>query len=201
MKLTDKVQIGISAFAAIVSVTAIAVSMYSNAISHSAYELSLNSFNAERRIAVRTIREEDHIAFSPLEDGQQIHSMTVFFPSELNIGTLVLTPPDLKIYDTRINFNIQDHIEEQIPGRERFAQVALNYPIPALIMVHGYSKGYASMSVGIYDFIYAINRVEDSAGLRLKSAVLNNFHYEVSDPQAYIDRVFAESRRIIASNK
>lgn len=201
MKLSDKIQICISTFAAILSVIAISVSMYSNGISRSAYELSLNSFNAERRIAVRSEREQDYISFSPLEEGQQIHSLTIFFPSELNIGVLVLTPPDLKIYDTRINFNIQDYIEAQIPAKEGYAQVALNYPIPALIMVHGYSKGYASQSAGIYDFIYAVNRVEDNVGLRLKSAVLNNFHYEVDEPQKYIDAVFEQVKSATTSNK
>ncbi len=201
MKLGDKVQVGISVFAVITSVVAISVSLYSNGISQSAYELSITNFNAERRIAVRTTRDGGHIQFSALEEGQQIHSMRVYFPSELGIGVLNLTPPDLKIADTRINFYVKKHIEQQLPPIEGYAQIALNYPIPALIMVRGYSKGYASISIGVYDFIYAVNRTEDSAGLRLKSAVLNDFHFGIKYPQKYIDQVFNDVKQAISSNK
>lgn len=195
MKQSEIIQTITSIVAVILSIAAIIVSIHSNGVSKNAYDLSLNSFNAERRIAVRTKREKDHLLFTPLEDGQQIHDLTIFFPSELNIEAQMLTPPDLKIYDSKINSSIKKYIQTQIPYEEGYAKIAMNYPIPALIMVHGYSKGYASISIGVYDFIYAVNRVKDNAGLRLKSAVLNNFYYEVDDPQNHIDIVFEKLKR------
>lgn len=45
------------------------------------------------------------------------------------------------------------------------------------------------MSAGIYDFVYEINRLEDGAHIKLKSAVLNNFHNQIDDPQALIDSI------------
>lgn len=182
----------VSIFAAILSLIAIGISIYANNISGKAYKLSEDGFNAERRIALRTEREGDHIIFKPLEDTQQIHDVTIFFPSKLDIGVIEITPPELSIYDTRIDYNIKKYIENKILPKKGYALLAPHYPIPALIILHGYSKGYASISIGMYDFIYEINRLEDGAHIRLKSAVLNNFDFSTNNPQATIDSYFEE---------
>lgn len=137
MKSSERINLALSISACVVST--IAVGVYSNNISKSAYELSVDTFNSERRIALRTVRKDNYIQFGPLESGQQIHDLTVFFPSELDIGVLAMTPPDLTIYDTRIDPEIKRYIESRISAKEGFAQVALNYTIPALILLHGYS--------------------------------------------------------------
>lgn len=188
----EKLQLGLSIFGAVVSFIAIGVSLYANNVSGKAYQLAVDGFNAERRIALRTVSHDDRIEFIPLEESQQVHDITIFFPSKLDIGPIVATPPESHVYYTRINSQIQRHIEKQLPVKEGYAQVALNYPIPALILLHGYSKGYASMSAGLYDFFYEVNRLEDGAKIRLKSAVLNNFQYQVDNPLALIDSLFEQ---------
>jgi hypothetical protein len=188
----EKIQLALSIFAAIASLIAIGVSIYANHISGKAQQLALDGFNAERRIALRTLTHEDRIEFKPLEESQQVHDITIFFPSRLDIGPIAATPPELFVYYTRINPQVQRYIEKQIPAKKDYAQVVLNYPVPALILLHGYSKGYASMSAGLYDFIFEVNRLEDGANIRLKSAVLNNFQYQVDDPQALIDSLFEQ---------
>ncbi len=195
MTTNEKIQLGISIFAALVSVIAICVSIYSNFISGKAFKLSLDGFNAERRIALKTERDNDHIVFKPLEEIQQIHDVTIYFPTELEVGVINITPPELFIYDTSINPSIKKYFEKKIPPKKDYAQVVLNHPIPALILLHGYSKGYASMSVGIYDFIYEVNRLDDEAKIRLKSAVLNNFHPDADNPQETIDALFEQFKK------
>jgi len=200
MKVSEKVQIKISISAVIVSLIAIFISLYANSISQNAYELSLDSFNAERRIAVRSERKEKYLSLSPLEEGQQIHSISIYFPSELGIAPLTLTPPDLNIYYAIINNSIKKHIEQQIPAKQGYALVSLNHPIPALFLIHGYSKGYASQSAGVYDLIYSISRDESEAHIELRTAVLNNFHKDVSDPQKLIDSIFQELNEEFSKN-
>jgi len=200
MKVSEKIQIWISASAVILSVFAIVISIYANSISQNAYRLSLDIFNAERRIAVRSEKEKTHLRLSPLEEGQQIHSISIYFPSELKIEPLTLTPPDLNIYYAIINSNIQNHREQQIPAKQGYALVLLNHPIPALFLIHGYSKGYASQSAGIYDLIYSVSRDETQAHIELRTAVLNNFHKEVSDPQQLIDSIYQDLKREFSKN-
>ena len=188
----EKIQFGLSVFGAVASLIAIGVSLYANHVSSKAHQLAVDGFNAERRIALRTVNHDDRIEFKPLEESQQVHDITIFFPSKLDIGPIAATPPELHVYHTRINPQIKRHVEKQLPAKEGYAQVALNYPIPALILLHGYSKGYASMSAGLYDFVYEVNRLEDGARIRLKSAVLNNFQYQADNPQALIDSLFEQ---------
>ena len=187
-----RLQLGLSIFGVITSIIAVGVSLYANNISGKAYQLALDGFNAERRIALRTISHEDHIEFKPLEESQQVHDITIFFPSKLDIDPIVVTPPELLVYHTRINPQIQRYVEKIFPPKKDIAQVALNYPIPALILLHGYSKGYASMSAGLYDFVYEVTRLEDGARIQLKSAALNNFIHQADDPQALIDALVAQ---------
>ena len=189
----------ISGVTAIISIVAVIMSLWANSVSKNAYELANRAYSDERRIFLRTKSfdaggTEKGLIFEPLDGAQQVANMTIFFPSKFEIPPITLTPPDLRLYQSSIEYPIKQYLKKKVPPVKDHAVIADHYPIQAFIGVQGYTKGVSIATAGVYDFIFSHFQPEiGEPTIELKSAVLNNYTLNVEGgPQKYIDEVFKQ---------
>lgn len=175
-------------------------------VSRDSRDLALRSYGDDRRVLLRTDERagasgREGITFRPLEEAAQVNKLLIYFPSILGIEPVALMPPDLTLYSSRISTPLQKYLHNRLgsPASDT-ATVAPRYPIQVLAVVHGYTRGVASLTTAIYELVLSYVHVD---GLEpkayLKAAVLNNYVQGTGDPQAYIDCLFAGVEKAISS--
>src|SRR6266704_2837084 len=122
------------------SVVAIGVSIYASRISRSAHRLAKQAYDADRRILLKSERGEGCLILSPLTADQAVNSIVLYFPTKLGIPEIVLTSPDLRLFDTRIEHQVRGLWDSHTPVRPGFASVRLHSPVPVVAAVHGYAR-------------------------------------------------------------
>jgi len=195
----EKITLIVSGVTAVISLVAVGISLWANHISKDAYELASKSYFDEKRIFLRTKNFDDGglnkgLIFEPLDEHQQVANMTIFFPSKLEIPPIFLTPPNLKLYQSKIELPIKQYLKKKISAVDGHAVYAANYPIQVFIEVQGYTKGVSIATAGVYELIFSHLQPESGEPTtELKSAVLNNYTLNVEGgPQKYIDEVFSQ---------
>jgi len=193
----EKINIGIASIGLITSIIAIIVSFNSNRISNEAYKLSQNEYFSDRRILLKSIKKNGYLELIPISSEQSINNLTIFFPSKFGFQPKVLTPPNLKIYNTLIDTTLKNYIDEITPDTEDYASLRPNFPFPILIATQGYTKGTASMTFGIYDIYVSYIKVENASSVEIQSIALKNYMNINTNPQKSIDKIFNEFQQRI----
>lgn len=197
MTRQEKINIIISSLGAITAVLAIVISLNANHISEKAYNLSQNEYISDRRILLKSIKRGDYLELIPISNEQSINNLTIYFPSKFGFMPKVLTPPNFKIYNGLIDNTLKTYIDEITPNTKDHASLRPNFPLPILIVTHGYTKGTASVTVGIYDIYVSYIKTEDTSSAEIQSISLNNYMNVNINPQESIDRVFNEFHQVV----
>lgn len=181
MSSSDQIALLSAAIATVLGLVSLFVSLHANRISAGAEELAKAAYFAERRIALISSTEKDehgseYLMFAPAGSDQTINSVTLFFPLKLGISPITLAAGDLRLYHSRISLDLRVYWDSRTPAKEGYGLVRLNVPIPVAAVVHGYSKGDAVVTLGIYDLYCRYVRIEDKpTHLQILSLTLNNW--------------------------
>lgn len=182
-----------AAASAIVGLLALWVSLRSSRTSASALRLAERTYFSGHRLAVRSSAEEDYLLLSPEGVDQTINSIALYFPRKTEISPIALASGSLKLFHTRISSALQNYWDSRtsvVPGS---AAVRANAAMPVVALIHGHTKGEASVTVGYYDLYCQYVRIDDgSSSLTIRSLALNNYGLPDDDPQETADRILRE---------
>lgn len=185
-----------AAFGALaVSILALVNSLRSNRISKSALDMVKQTFFGERSIALKSERGQDHLLLSAAAEGQAINNITIYFPVQLGIMPIVLTPPNFKLPDEKIVAALRAYWDSKTaPGFKRD-----NVPLPVVATVHGHTKGVATVTTGIYDLFATYVRTENNfSSVDINALTLNNYALATDDPQKLADKSLANVERVLS---
>jgi len=194
----EKLTLWISTITGSASIIALGLSLWSNHVSAKAYDLSQQSYYDDRRIFLKTevtagANPIKGLHFLPLESNAQIAWVEIFFPSKLGIDSIGLAAPDFDLSEALLDENVRIYLDRMTPASPGHAGVRPHFPIPALILVKGYTKGKAVATAGIYDFNFEYVRPADGGStIRIRAAALNNYVESVDAPQKMIDDLFVK---------
>jgi hypothetical protein len=180
-----------------ISILALVNSLRSNRISSSALEMAKQAFFGERRIALKSERVSDHLLLSATVDGQTLHSITMYFPTKLGIAPFALGPPDFKLWDNKIATPVRTYWDSMTtPGSER-----ANVPMPVVAVVQGYTKGVATLTIGIYDlFTRYVRPDKNSSSLSINALTIHNYAMPTDKPQKLVDSLLATIEKSVLTN-
>jgi hypothetical protein len=191
----------------LLSFLAFVVSLYALKISRDSRDLAIHSYSDDRRVLLRTEEKigasgPQGITFRTLEGTAQVNNLSICFPSVLEIPALSLMPPDLTLYASRVVPAFREYLCRRLgsPSLDT-ATVIPRYTIQVLVVVHGYTRGVASVTTAIYDLVFSYVHVPGrEPDADIKAAVLNNYIERTDDPQAYIDNLFTAVQKAIDTN-
>ena len=189
--MTDRT---LSLISTVVAIVALLISVYSNHISSRAHELSQQTFIAERKVTIRSLKQKDYLILKTLEESQQVNHITIYFPSPLKLSPMVLASYEMRLSEAAINHQIREYIDAKVKPMKDNIQYIRNYSIPTLFVILGHSKGTSTITYGIYDLFHEYTRPPTEASkLTLKSAVLNVYlDNNIAEPKQYIDKLFEQ---------
>lgn len=189
MNTSDQIALG----AIIVGSVALIISLRANRISSRALELATQTYFAERRIALKSEHTSDRLVLSPVVAEQTVNNLTMYFPKKLGIAPIALASSDLQLFDTRVAPQLRDYWDSKTPESPGHAVVRENASIPVVVVVHGHTKGVASVTTAFYD-LYAqyMRRDKQSSVIAIKGMALNNYAAGGDEPQELADRVISE---------
>jgi len=206
MSRSDQIALLGLAVATLLSLVSLFISLHANRISAGAEELAKAAYFAERRIALTSaVGKDEHgaeyLLLSPSGSDQAINNVTLFFPQKLRIPPIALAAGDLRLFHVGISEQIRAYWDSRTPTKEGFALVRPNVPMPVAVVIHGYTKGDAVITCGIYDLYCRYARLDGtSAHLQILSLTLNNWSLPNADPQDEADRALAAQEAVTSSS-
>lgn len=193
MSVSEQIAVFAAGASAIIGLLALWVSLRSSRTSASALRLAERTYFTGRRLAVRSSAEEDYLLLSPDGADETINSITLFFPRKTGISPIALASGGLKLFHARISSALRTYWDSRtslVPGH---AAVRTNATMPVVALIHGHTKGEASVTVGYYDLYSRYIRMDDeSSSLTIMSLALNNYGLPGDDPQETADRILGE---------
>jgi hypothetical protein len=197
MSTTDQIALWGSVAATVLGIASIIIALRANSLSAAAANLARTAYLSERRVGITSAVERDangvtSLVLSPAASDQTVNSVTLYFPSKFGVAPIPLSDGNLRLSALAMSGALTSYLDSRTPPRAGIGQVRRNAPIPVAALVHGQSKGDATVTLGIYDLYCQYVRVEDRPGhLEVLSLTLNNWSASGADPQAEANRVLA----------
>lgn len=201
MTLSDTISIVTAATGLVFGVIALILAFRANKISKEAHQLAKDAYIGERRIFLKSERRPEGLLLTASGDDQTINNITLFFPKKLGISPVVLAGANLILYDLRIQANVKHYWDSHTPlPNTGFAVVRQHSPLPVVALVHGHTKGVATLTTGFYDLYSQYVRYDNSKSeLTIQALAFNNYNVSGKDPQSIADRILEEFELIIPS--
>lgn len=191
MDTLEIVQLVATILACLVSVGALFASFHSLKLSKSQLRLSQEEFQGDRRIALRAKVSDAGISFEPTDSSQEVHSVTIGFPSEFGGRDIELIAGRLHIDHESWQKLVKRLFLELIPeGDDTHAAVLPKAVIPLLFEVHGHTRGVPSTSTAIYDLYLTVTRFQSDCVLQAVGVGLNGYIDSPSFGRQNLDEVW-----------
>ena len=204
MTTADKITLVGVVTATLLGVLSLLFALRANRISVAAEELARRAYLAERRIALRSEVAKDpgggeYLAITPAGADQAINSVTLCFPTKVRVPPIALVAGDLRLPLAAVTEQLREYWDSRTPPEPGYALVRPNVPIPVAAVVHGYTKGDAVVTKGVYDLYVRYIRYDGKpSDLSVLSLTLNNWSFADADPQAEADWVLGRQESLAA---
>jgi hypothetical protein len=197
MSTSDLIALCAAAGSTTVGLLAIWVSLRANRTSAAAKQIAERAYAAEHRLALTSTAGKDergaeYLLLSPAGSDQTINSVTLFFPGKTGISPVVLASGAMRLFHTQVAPWLKRYWDSRTPTISGKALVRLHAPTPVVALLHGFSRGEVTISVGYYDLYCQYSRLDDgSSSLTILSLALNNYGSSGDDLQQVADRILA----------
>ncbi|SRR6266536_334959 len=203
MTSSDKIAIGVAVASTILGLIALAVSMRANRISRDAHQLARDAYFGERRIFLKSERGPHELLLSTSSEDQTINTVTIYFPAKLGIEPISLAASNLSLHETRVQHQLKRYWDSITPTAKRgFATVRLTAATPVVGVVHGHTKGVASITTGFYD-LYSLYIRDDkgSSSVTIESLAFNNYDVSGRDPQTIANELLEKVESVLLARQ
>jgi|LakMenEpi03Aug12_release.lakeMendotaPanAssembly.Ray.scaffolds.fasta_scaffold81910_2 hypothetical protein len=150
----------------------------------------------QRRVLLRSVVVGDSVQLTAINPEHAVNNITVFLPSPFKIRPFILTPPNFEIPVVTLEAMAQEYLDTKLSPIKNHVLVTNHYPLPALLVVHGYGSGRATVTTAVYDCFFEYIRPDSGASqIDLRAIAFNNY-FPNEDPQNTIDKLFEKAEEI-----